>query len=45
MEMSKRYGVIYVDQDDAGKGTLERSRKDSFYWYQKCIASNGEDLA
>ncbi|MCH3962157.1 MAG: family 1 glycosylhydrolase [Solobacterium sp.] len=45
MEMSKRYGVIYVDQDDAGNGTLERSRKDSFYWYQKCIASNGEDLA
>ena len=44
MEMSKRYGVIYVDQDDAGHGTLARSRKDSFYWYQKCIASNGEDL-
>ena len=36
MEMSKRYGVIYVDQDDAGHGTLARSRKDSFYWYQKC---------
>ncbi len=45
MEMSKRYGVIYVDQDDEGRGTLTRSRKDSFFWYQKCIASNGEDLA
>jgi 6-phospho-beta-glucosidase len=44
MEMSKRYGVIYVDQDDAGNGTLSRSKKDSFYWYQKCIASNGENL-
>lgn len=44
MEMSKRYGVIYVDQDDAGRGTLARSRKDSFYWYQKCIRSNGESL-
>ena len=22
MEMSKRYGVIYVDQDDAGHGRL-----------------------
>ncbi len=44
MEMSKRYGVIYVDLDDAGHGTLARSKKDSFYWYQKCIASNGEDL-
>lgn len=44
MEMSKRYGVIYVDQDDAGNGTLKRSKKDSFYWYKKVIASNGEDL-
>ncbi|MEK3787033.1 6-phospho-beta-glucosidase [Paenibacillus sp. FSL K6-1230] len=44
-EMSKRYGVIYVDQDDHGQGTLERSRKDSFYWYKKAIASNGEDLS
>jgi len=23
---------------------LARSRKDSFYWYKKVIASNGEDL-
>ncbi len=43
-EMRKRYGMIYVDMDDEGKGTLARSRKDSFYWYQKVIASNGEDL-
>lgn len=43
-EMSKRYGVIYVDQDDYGKGTLARYKKDSFAWYQKCIASNGMDL-
>ena len=40
MEMSKRYGVIYVDRDDYGNGTNERLRKDSFYWYQKCIATN-----
>ena len=44
-EMSKRYGFIYVDRDDEGKGTMERTRKDSFYWYQKVIATNGEDLA
>ena len=44
-QMSKRYGFIYVDQDDLGEGTLKRSRKDSFYWYKKVIASNGEDLA
>ena len=44
-EMSKRYGFIYVDQDDLGQGTRKRSRKDSFYWYQKVIATNGEDLS
>lgn len=43
-QMSKRYGFIYVDQDDLGNGTLERSRKDSFHWYRKVIASNGADL-
>ena len=43
-EMRKRYGVIYVDMDDEGQGTLNRYKKDSFYWYQKCIKSNGEDL-
>ena len=44
-EMKKRYGFIYVDRDDEGNGTLERTRKDSFWWYKKVIASNGEDLA
>ena len=43
-EMRKRYGFIYVDMDDEGKGTMARSRKDSFYWYKKVIASNGTDL-
>ena len=43
-EMSKRYGFIYVDQDDVGNGTHQRIRKDSFFWYQKVIASNGEEL-
>ncbi|MDR0898811.1 MAG: 6-phospho-beta-glucosidase [Lactobacillaceae bacterium] len=43
-EMSKRYGFVYVDQDDDGNGTLDRFRKDSFFWYKKVIASNGEDL-
>lgn len=44
-EMKKRYGFVYVDMDDQGNGSLNRYRKDSFYWYKKCIASNGEDLA
>ena len=43
-EMRKRYGFIYVDMDDEGKGSMARSRKDSFYWYKKVIASNGADL-
>ena len=43
-EMKKRYGFIYVDRDNDGKGTLERSRKKSFEWYKKVIASNGEDI-
>ena len=44
-EMSKRYGFVYVDRDDYGRGSQKRIRKDSFYWYQKVIASNGEDLS
>lgn len=43
-EMRKRYGFIYVDKHDDGSGTMARSRKDSFYWYKKVIASNGQDL-
>ncbi|MBR4470481.1 MAG: glycoside hydrolase family 1 protein [Erysipelotrichaceae bacterium] len=43
-QMSKRYGFIYVDADDEGNGTFNRYKKDSFYWYKKVIASNGEDL-
>ncbi|MFV8801251.1 6-phospho-beta-glucosidase [Yersinia sp. LJYL362] len=44
-EMSKRYGFIYVDRDDQGRGTLARKKKKSFYWYKKVIASNGADLS
>ena len=43
-EMKKRYGFIYVDRDNEGNGTLERSKKDSYDWYKKVIASNGENL-
>ena len=43
-EMKKRYGFIYVDRDNEGNGTLERSKKDSYEWYKKVIASNGEVL-
>ena len=43
-EMSKRYGFIYVDRHDDGSGTLERSKKKSFFWYKDVIATNGEQL-
>ncbi|MEH7491187.1 glycoside hydrolase family 1 protein [Neobacillus niacini] len=43
-EMSKRYGFIYVDQDDYGNGTLARTKKKSFDWYKNVIATNGEQL-
>ena len=44
-EMGKRYGFVYVDADDRSQGSFERYHKDSFWWYQKVIATNGEDLA
>ncbi|MCG3723488.1 glycoside hydrolase family 1 protein [Vibrio cincinnatiensis] len=40
-QMSKRYGFIYVDRDDEGRGTLERKRKKSFWWYKNIIESKG----
>ena len=43
-EMEKRYGFIYVDKDNQGNGTLQRRKKDSFEYYKKVIASNGQDL-
>ena len=43
-EMSKRYGFIYVDQDDYGNGTLKRTPKKSFHWYKDVIATDGEKL-
>ncbi len=43
-EMKKRYGFVYVDRDNTGKGTLKRIRKKSFEWYRQVIASNGECL-
>ena len=43
-QISKRYGFIYVDLDDEGRGSGKRYRKDSFEWYKRVIASNGADL-
>lgn len=43
-EMRKRYGFIYVDKDNEGKGSLVRSRKASFHHYRKIIATNGRSV-
>ncbi|MGN7310945.1 6-phospho-beta-glucosidase BglA [Alkalicoccobacillus gibsonii] len=43
-EMKKRYGMIHVDRDNEGNGSMKRSKKDSFEWYKKVIATNGEEL-
>ncbi|MCP3763636.1 6-phospho-beta-glucosidase [Domibacillus sp. A3M-37] len=43
-EMRKRYGYIYVDKNNEGNGTLNRSKKKSFDWYKEVIETNGEKL-
>lgn len=42
-EMKKRYGFIYVDRNNDGSGSYKRYKKDSFYWYQKVIETNGDE--
>lgn len=36
-EMKKRYGFIYVDLDNEGKGTLKRTKKNQFAWYKRSL--------
>ena len=43
-EMRKRYGFVYVDRHNDSSGTLERRKKDSFYWYANVIRTNGKEL-
>ena len=41
----KRYGFVYVDrEEDENCGTLNRYKKDSYYWYKHVIETNGEEL-
>lgn len=37
----KRYGLVYVNRTDHETMDLKRIKKDSFYWYQNVIKSNG----
>ncbi|GFE42668.1 glycoside hydrolase family 1 protein [Streptococcus canis] len=43
-QLSKRYGLIYVDRDDDGTGQLTRYKKKSFDWYRQVIQTNGRCL-
>lgn len=40
-EYKKRYGLIYIDRDDEGRGSFERIRKKSFSFYRDVIRNNG----
>ncbi|MDR0846900.1 MAG: glycoside hydrolase family 1 protein [Lactobacillales bacterium] len=40
----KRYGFVYVDQDENQNGSQKRIPKDSYYWYKKVIETNGEEI-
>ncbi|GER67799.1 aryl-phospho-beta-D-glucosidase BglC [Weizmannia acidilactici] len=40
----KRYGFVFVNQDEEGGKDLRRIKKQSFYWYKDVIASNGKQL-
>ena len=37
-------GISAINAGNNMEGTLNRTRKKSFYWYKKVIASNGEEL-
>lgn len=41
--MAKRYGIVFVNTTDDDVRDLKRIPKDSYYWYQKLIASKGTD--
>ncbi|WP_042147945.1 glycoside hydrolase family 1 protein [Paucisalibacillus sp. EB02] len=40
----KRYGFVYVNRTDNDVKDLRRIPKDSFYWYQNVIKTNGLEL-
>ncbi|MDU2122709.1 MAG: glycoside hydrolase family 1 protein [Clostridium celatum] len=40
----KRYGFVYVDREEEEGSSMNRYKKDSYYWYKKVIETNGEEL-
>lgn len=43
-QIEKRYGMIHVDLDDDGCGTLKRRKKDSYYRVRDYIRENSPDF-
>ncbi|GAU77898.1 glycoside hydrolase family 1 protein [Fusibacter sp. 3D3] len=43
-EMEKRYGFVYVDKQNDGRGDRKRLIKESYYYYKQIIESNGQKL-
>ena len=44
LEMSKRYGVVYVDADNLGNGSYKRYKKKSFEFYKDYIEKERESV-
>lgn len=40
----KRYGLVYVNRDEADQRDLRRIRKRSFFWYRDLISTNGQKI-
>ena len=40
----KRYGLVYVDHQEGNTGSMDRVKKNSFYWYKKQIETNGKEI-
>ncbi len=42
--VDKRYGLVFVDRDNESEKELKRYKKDSFYFYQEAIQTNGQSV-
>ena len=40
----KRYGFIFVDREEEEGASMNRYKKDSYFWYKNVIDTNGEEL-
>ena len=43
-DMEKRYGAVYVNRSNHDLKDLKRVPKKSFYWFQKVLKNNGDEI-